>query len=391
MKPQTLARLVCLALVLSVLIVTLVKEISRSHDSYSLEPATRETYTTADRFTGYVFRDEIAATTANNGPIRYLVREGDTVSSGNVLAEVFRDDTGTDKRERAAAIYAEIDALQAALDAQDNWRNLYLLNYPEMMRALSTQSYASGVSCTDELADVLTAKESEKAQSAATVRERIEALQAQLDEMIKHTNDPVPVLAATDGVFYSATDGYEAVFGTKTAADLTPEGLRTLLEAAPDPIESVGKLVSQSTWFLAIPTTRDIANTYSDSQSYVLYFEDGALSMTLDRITPAADGEEALLLFRADAMPTWLSLSRAQSVRVEREQVTGLSIPAHALIEGNAVYILQDGVARLRCVTPLQTAQGCVLVSIENKDGYLREGDTVIVSTRQLFDGKVLK
>jgi hypothetical protein len=46
-------------------------------------------------------------------------------------------------------------------------------------------------------------------------------------------------------------------------------------------------------------------------------------------------------------------------------------------------------VARLRRVTPVLYEQGCVLLSEE--DGSLVQGERVIVSAKQLFEGKVLE
>ena len=169
-KPQTIARLVCLALVIALLTVTLVKEISRSRDTYSFEAVAHTTYTRTDRFTGYVLRDEIALTTVNNGPVHYLVDEGQAVRKNTLLAEVFRDDTGADKRERAAALYAEITALQATLDASETWKNVYLGGYPELMRALSAGAYKNAAASAAQIATALSARESEKTQSAATMQ-----------------------------------------------------------------------------------------------------------------------------------------------------------------------------------------------------------------------------
>ena len=381
----------CLALVIALLSVTLVKEISRSRDTYSFEAVAHTTYTRTDRFTGYVLRDEIALTTVNNGPVHYLVDEGQAVRKNTLLAEVFRDDTGTDKRERAAALYAEITALQATLDASETWKNVYLGGYPELMRALSAGAYKNAAASAAQIATALSARESEKTQSAAALQERIALLQAQLDEMVEHTNDPAPLLATADGIFYHTADGYESTFGTKAAADLTPEGLAALLDAAPAPAREVGKLVSCGTWYLAVPTDKAVADTYTVSQNYALQFAQGTLSMTLDRIALNTGGEQALLIFRADTLPAWLSPSRAQSVSVAREVLTGLSIPKSALVGENTVFVERDGEAQLCYVTPLQAKDGCVLVLAEKADGSLREGDRVIVSTRQLFEGKVLK
>jgi hypothetical protein len=74
---------------------------------------------------------------------------------------------------------------------------------------------------------------------------------------------------------------------------------------------------------------------------------------------------------------------------VEKGTTTALSIPADALADDHTLYVLCDGVAQLRHVTPVLREQGTVLLHPEESG--LAEGERVIVSTKQLFEGKVLK
>ena len=388
---RTILRLVCLALILTVLTLTLVRELSRSSEDYSFEVAALADYTYTDRLTGYIFRDEVAPGSANNGPIFYEIDEGQAVNAGTRLALVYRDDTGTDKRERAAAIWTEIATLQATLDKQSDWKTAYLADYPALMRALGSGEYKTADTLAAELGTALGGRECAKENTAEVLNARINELQSQLDEMVEHVNDPLSVCAPMDGVFYHTADGYEQTFGLSAVEGLTPEGLAALLSAPAERTGSIGKLADAGKWFLAVPTTRAIADTYRAGDDYTLHFESGSLIMTLERITPAENGEDALLLFSADALPSFLSSSRAQHVYVERKTVTGLSVPACALTAENAVYVIRDGAARLCPVTPVHTAHGCVLLLVEQQQGALREGECVIVSARQLFDGKVME
>ena len=92
------------------------------------------------------------------------------------------------------------------------------------------------------------------------------------------------------------------------------------------------------------------------------------------------------ILFSGDER---LSTERAQRVSVEKGRVTGLSIPADALSPDNTVFVEKDGVVQLRKVTPVLREEGCVLLC--DSDGELTKGERVIVSTKQLFEGKVLE
>ena len=86
-------------------------------------------------------------------------------------------------------------------------------------------------------------------------------------------------------------------------------------------------------------------------------------------------------------MPEGLSPTRRQHVTVEKESVTGLSIPASALLEGNTVYLDQNGIAKAHTVSPLLIRDGCVLLP---EDPIIRPGVRVLISTRRVYDGKVL-
>ena len=389
---RLIVQILCALLLLALLVTTLLLEISRSSESYSLESAQLTTLTVTDTLSGYIFRDEIAPLTTENGPIRYLAQDGAGVSAGQVLAEVFRDDTGTDKRERAAALMAEIETLQAALVEGSDWKTDYVSGYAELMRNLSNGNTDEALDAAQALGTALGTRDMQHSAEADAARARIVALQQQLDELVKHVDAPTPVSAGMDGIFYHYTDGYEALFGTAVAQSLTPEGLSTLLlSATADKKNSIGKLVGNGAWYLAVPTTAENAATYQTQQSYLLHLEGADAEMTLQNVTRSANGTQALLLFYAPTLPHGLSLSRKQTVCIEKAAITGLSIPACAVTAEGTVYIAENGVAKQKHLAPLYTDKGCLLVEPDLGEGFLRTGDAVIVSTRQLFEGKVLE
>ena len=76
-------------------------------------------------------------------------------------------------------------------------------------------------------------------------------------------------------------------------------------------------------------------------------------------------------------------------MQVERDTVTGLRVPAAAIYDGNTVYVEQNGVARLRTIEPILSEHGCVLVAPSDDADALQSGDRVLISVRQIYDGKV--
>lgn len=388
---RLLWEILCVLLLLSLLLLTILEEISRSTDTLSFERVDLVSYTLTDTLYGYVFRDEIAVGTANNGPVAYQLSDGETAQKGQVLAQVYRDDTGTDKRERAAHLYAKIAEYEAALAAADSWRADFYGTYTALMCDLGTENHADAAARAADLAAVIGGRDAQKEACAAAMREEIASLQAQLTALTVHTNDPSPVKAEFDGIFYQKADGLEALFGTDAADTLSPAALRELLLVPPATANTVGKLVNTGAWYLVLPTDGAMAATYQTEQTYTLHFENGTLSMQLTRIATEDASDAALLIFRAEHMPAWLSTARGQRVSVEKQTVSGLCIPACAMADKDTVYIARNGEAQLCPVTPLLYQNGCLLVQQSEDPNALRAGDTVIVSIRQLFPGKVLE
>lgn len=388
-KGKRLAFEMLFALALFLLLIAiLVTELSRASEAYFYEQAELTTYTQTDTLTGYIFREEVAPTTLNSGPIHYQAANGTAVQAGDVLASVHEDDENKDKRERAAAIYAQIAELEAALAATEDWKSTYVSSYTELMCELSAGRTGSALPALQDTATALGGREAEAQATADAIRARIAELQAELDALIADLPPAFTTTAAADGIFYHSADGYEALFGTNQVANLTPASLSALLAAEPKLQGVIGKLVCSGTWYLAVPLEKALAQTYTINTPYPVRFDTGNTVMTLERIY-TDDTDNALLIFRGEESSTDLC-GRKQTVRVEKARVSGLAIPADALDADNTIFVLQDGVARLRRVTPVLCEQGCVLVLPDEENG-LAAGERVIVSAKQLFDGKVLQ
>ena len=388
-KGKRLAFEILFALALFLLLIAiLVTELSRASEAYFYEQAELTTYVQADTLTGYIFREEIAPTTLNSGPIHYPAPDGAAVQAGEVLANVHEDDENTDKREQAATLHAKIAELEDALAAAENWKSTYISSYAELMRELSAGNTASALPALQSTATALGGREAASQEKADAIRVRIAELEAELEALSADLPPAFATKADADGVFYHTADGYEALFGTNRIDNLTPTALKELLSPAPKLDGVIGKLICSGTWYLAVPLEKALAQAYTQGVAHLVRFDTAEIMMTLERIY-TDDSESALLIFRSEESSAMLC-ARKQTVRVEKGRVTGLSIPADALAADNTLFVLEDGVAHMRRVRPVLCEQGCVLIPQDTENG-LCAGDRVIVSAKQLFDGKVLQ
>ncbi|MBO5354768.1 MAG: hypothetical protein J6B09_01720 [Clostridia bacterium] len=395
-KSYHIAQLICVLLLLSFLVVILGIEAQRNAVSYSREAAKTVSYTVTDSLSGYVFRDEKTLESQNNGPIEYLVSDGSFVKAGDRLANVYVDDTGTDKRQTAAALYAEIARLERALERDViAWQLTYFESYEDMMGAISAGDLRTGRNAAGDLAATLE-RRSAFGDSRAELEARIAALRAEIGELVRYVDQPQAFSAKENGYYFSyQADGYEALFGTAAVEDLTPEGLERLLGSKTVSDNAIGKLVSGGEYYLAVPTSLERAKSYTVDAVYrVRMARGGEAQMRLSRIAASQNGEDALLIFYAEKCPNGMDLCRRQPVEIERSTVEGLRVPAAALYnEGDedAVYVATDGVAARRRVQVLCREGGSCIVAVSHEEGYLREGEMIVITARSVYDGKELR
>lgn len=398
-------QLILVFLLLFLLIFILGTESARVSAEVGKETLREETLTRTLCAGGYLFREETPVSDLNSGPVHYLKADGEAVRAGEALADVYRDDTGTDKRARAAELYGELELLEQALTQDDEaWQLTYLRAYETLTLAASR----GGISFEEASARALNAsllRKEAATGNAAALEARIAELNASLAALVQYVGEPDTVLSGSDGIFYRETDGYESVFTVEAASGLTPEGLRNLIAEKPETPEgmpaAVGKVVSGGAFSLVVPATADEAVFFSVGENYAVTFEKEAftLNMTLVALTPSEDGSEALLQLQAENAPSFADAARYRRVRVEGERVTGLSVPETAMrVENNrdGVYILENGSATWRPVKILYRADGCCLVAPGHPEETgdmvpeLAAGDTLVVTARRVYEGKAL-
>ncbi|MBQ9098625.1 MAG: hypothetical protein IJY50_04255 [Clostridia bacterium] len=387
-------QVICILLLLALLSFILINEGRRNAEAVGLEKAGQTAFTYTDALDAYVFRDEAVLHSTNNGPVDYLEADGTRVQAGAPLVQVYVDDTGTDKRVEAAAIYAEIARLERALERDViPWQETYTNAYGAMMQAIGTDDWSSGLSNAQSLAAVLESRSVLTGDEVA-VRARIDALRLQAADLVRYVDAPQVLVADEVGCFCHETDGYEALFGLSAVDALTPESLMLLLDAKLPSNDTVGKLISTDAFYLAVPVSTDVAARYTVGATYRVHMEKGCTAtMTLTRVASGAAGN-ALLILGAGRMPYGMDLTRHQSVTIERETVKGISVPVSAVYtepEGEVVYVVKNGVAEKRRLRVLCRTGGSCIVAADGGEGYLQEGESIVLSSRSIYEGKVLR
>ena len=117
------------------------------------------------------------------------------------------------------------------------------------------------------------------------------------------------------------------------------------------------------------------------------------MSLTLTRVTAPDTEGEVLLIFRAEGVMPPADLARNEEVRISVSEQTGILVPMVALREENGVrgvYVTENGKASFRAVEVLAERDGCGLAALSDGESFLKVGEEIVVTSRRIFEGKVL-
>ena len=372
---------------------------------------------------GYVVREETVLPDDTSGLLQLQRAEGERVSAGGVIAVAYADQATLDRQQEIQSLETQIEQLQyaadAALGAEVSLRldTQILQDIIDYRTALAADRLDQAEDCGQSLRSLVLKRDytySDTTDFSAQVAE----LQSQLNQLCSQTGASTRRITAPQAGLYSAVvDGYETV--------LTPQALETLTpsqfsELEPDTSVSstVGKLILGDTWYYAAVMDQEEAQLLQESGSLQLRFAKGIgqdLDVSLTRVSEPEDGQ-VVAVFRGNTYLSELTLLRRQSAEVIRETESGIRVPIEAVrlveetvtgedgtettVSRTGVYCIVGLEARFKPVDVVYQNEEFALVrsSLEGADGMttaqeeirLREGDEVIVTARDLYDGKII-
>lgn len=343
---------------------------------------------------GIVVRDESVLFSVYSS-VYLTAEEGKRVSGGQTLAEAFDSEDALRRAVRAGELRQLIGQLTSQLDAAAAASDMLRLETDiqgdvQALRASLNSRELAGV---EELALSLKTRVFTASSDEADIRGRLEAYQAELRELQRLSDAQSALITAPEsGLFSTAVDGWEDL-GTAALKKITVSALAALLEqerAVPD--YALGKLVYGTKWTYAVLMDQAAADRLQlGKQVSILFgrYYNERLEMKVSWISALEDGQRAVLLTCDTDMTDVLSMRRQEAELVFTEE-EGLRIPRsalHADEEGRACVYVQTGLQAEKKLVELCHDYGDFYMVTSDT---LRLGDQVIVSARNLYDGKVV-
>lgn len=365
---------------------------------------------------------------SGSGNLGYLVSDGERVSAGTAVAELYTDANQAVLRQQLTQLTSQIDLLQRSqntaatqLDGLLKERSGALY---DLLDALDTAQYSD----VDESADayllaqnklwITTGDTAGFADQIALLAQQAQTVQAQL-------GNPTQIAAPTTGYFVRAASSGRLNAGAADILAQSPEQLKAYLDSDPEmPLDGcVGKLVAGFSWQYAGVCSAKQAEKLLGADGKPLRTaveisfpgqSDAALRATVAEVTIDAEKDVARFVLQCNSINGDVLCLNHARVRISTSESTGLRVPAaavHYLKEDGTeaetqgenyipgVYVKYGNIARFCKIDPVDadhpliSEDDYILVLPKGTDGsvsQVRLYDEIIVSGQNLYDGKLL-
>ena len=364
---------------------------------------------------GWVVRNEELLPDEGGGLLRVQRSEGERVSRGGVVAAVYADQASLDRQAEIDSLTSRLEQLHYAQNLAQEMETTQKLDSQISQSLLAYRRYLTA----DRFYDA--GEEGNRLRALVTKRDYTGSGGGDLSAQIQEAEDRIAALrsqatgsvrritASKAGLYSGEVDGYETVLTPSMLEDLTPSALAGLTADA-SAVSQTGKLILGDTWYYAAVLPAETAAALEEQSGLRLRFAKGVdrdLPVKLESVGPREQGQ-VVAVFRGDSYLRELTLLRQQRAQVIYGSSQGLRVPKEALRalrtesdrdtgertaeEATGIYCVVGLNARFKPVEILYTGDHYVLVraSTEDTNLRLRSGDEIIVSARDLFDGKII-
>lgn len=370
--------------------------------SYKTETAIKYTLAESITLDGVVAFDSVDV--AGSGDLGYLVQDGERVTNGTTVAEVYTDDSQGLQRERLDRLERTITLLTKSqnstgsdLSVLTNQTKQALYN---LLDKINTAQY-SGI--TDAEDTFLLAQNRLQVSTGQTAgfADTIAALQVEYDS-IKAQLDALQTITATTNGYFSSTAASPAIAADRQALDdADPATLQKMLAdgfpaAATD---RAGQITTGFSWKFYAVCDLDTAARFDNISSVKISVpgkQNTPLSATVEEVTLDKDNGLAKIVLQCQTINAEVLSFGQETAQIDLKTYEGIRIDKEALhiVDGQrGVYVKYGNLQRFLKIATLYENDSYILIPENGKigtDNEVRLYDEIIVQGTNLQDGKLL-
>lgn len=331
--------------------------------------------------------------------ISVQAEDGKSAAKGEVLAISMNSEEGLSRMNHIAELKIEIQSLQTLLSGASAAKSDVSARDANIRAAVLS---LSGAVARDDLTAASSASMDLTSlvfqQDSSTVNQsQLDALKKELSglEGTSHT-DSTSIAAPASGIFSRGVDGYEAL-NAKSVQNLTVARLEALFQAKQDvPAAAFGKLITGDKWYFAAKVDAPHAALLTAGKKTYLQFPryyNGNIPAKVESISAAENGICVIVFSSERALADTLSMRKA-TAQIVFSETQGLRVPLKAMHvddDGPFVFCLTAQRVEKKYVEIISTEDDCYIVSVGTESNALREGNTLIVSGKDVYKGRVIE
>ena len=370
--------------------------------SYKTETAIKYTLAESITLDGVVAFDSVDV--AGSGDLGYLVQDGERVTNGTTVAEVYTDDSQGLQRERLDRLERTITLLTKSqnstgsdLSVLTNQTKQALYN---LLDKINTAQY-SGI--TDAEDTFLLAQNRLQVSTGQTAgfADTIAALQVEYDS-IKAQLDALQTITATTNGYFSSTAASPPMGGERPALAAGPPPTLKKLGGDGFPAaatDRAGQITTGFSWKFYAVCDLDTAARFDNISSVKISVpgkQNTPLSATVEEVAPDKDNGIAKIVLQCQTINAEVLSFGQETAQIDLKTYEGIRIDKEALhiVDGQrGVYVKYGNLQRFLKITTLYENDSYILIPENGKigtDNEVRLYDEIIVQGTNLQDGKLL-
>jgi len=380
--------------------------------------------------TGYLVRQEqvihgwTIQAEGTEATVRLLPSEGEKIAAGTTVALLYSDGAAMERSQRLETLEAEAAQLREAITAGENGQGEQIgRKVTSSMVALRRAVEAGDFTRLESQVGTFKSAVYQQAQRYGNGDDLAAALTAAQNEIntlrALTPQEGVRVTVPQSGIFSGQVDGYEMVLVPEITEGVTPSLLDSLeSRAVEEDSSALGKLITNSQWYFIFSLGEEQAKRLTVGRAVPVRFSrdwSGTVDMTVERISLPENGRVAVVLSTRKFLSE-TTLLRRQTVELIFDSQMGIRVPLGAVrveeqtetdkesgetrtVQVTGVYVQVGAFAEFKPVTVLAQGEDYYMVRPllpENADTVqqklaLRAGDSVIIASEEIWDGKVIE
>jgi len=353
---------------------------------------------------GIICRDETIMDNNSEGYFYYNVENGDRVSSGMLVGEVYASQNDLDKIYRVNDIETQIEKLKEAENFMSSVNVDISITRRELSnsmsafaRDLSSENYSSIYSDMIDMSlhlNKINAAMNREGDISSTIGE-LEKIKSDTEGQISSPAESV--YSPSSGYFVNSIDGFEEIADVKIIENMSyAEGMEMLSSPVTESIGNVyGKIITNYKWNLCTYVTQEQAAKLYEGQKVKLSVEieeNQYQSVTVEKLVPKDD--MVLVVLKSSTISKDIVSKRITDCEILFSQYRGIKIPVEAIrfVDGQqGVYVKFSKLVQFKKVKPVYQDENYAILPIStDEDNQVQLYDNIIVKGVNLYDGKYL-